>query len=252
MMLFEYPLHERTRLFLRLENTFLRLRALASIEDKNNHHAAILVLFELLDIVSGRSDLKSELLQELEKQRTALNQFLNMTGVDNSALASVLGDIESAYHGLVNWAQRPGQHLRENEWLSAIKARSSIPGGMCEFDLPNYHSWLNLPASIRQTQLNVWIDSFAQLEDCLALSLKLLRGGGAQLEVIALKGQLQQDVRSKPYQLLRVWIDESQAAVPEISASKYVLWIRLMQQSTEFKSNALERDVPMKLALCAL
>jgi cell division protein ZapD len=63
MMLFEYPLHERTRLFLRLENTFLRLRALASVADKFNHHAAMLVLFELLDIVSGRSDLKSELLQ---------------------------------------------------------------------------------------------------------------------------------------------------------------------------------------------
>jgi cell division protein ZapD len=252
MMLFEYPLHERTRLFLRLENTFLRLRALASVADKHNHHAAMLVLFELLDIVSGRSDLKSELLQELEKQRTSLNQFLNMSGVDNSALASVLADIESAYHSLVNWGQRPGQHLRENEWLSAVKARSSIPGGMCEFDLPNYHSWLNLPALTRQTQLNTWVDSFIQLEQCLTLSLKLLRGGGDPVELVALKGQLQQDVRSKPYQLLRIWIDESQAAVPEISASKYVVWIRLMQRSTEFKSNALERDIPMKVALCAL
>jgi cell division protein ZapD len=252
MMLFEYPLHERTRLFLRLENTFLRLRSLASVAERNSHHAAMLALFELLEIVSGRSDLKSELLQELEKQRISLNQFLNIPGVDNTMLANVLAEIESAYQGLVNWAQRPGQHLRDNEWLSAIRARSSIPGGMCEFDLPNYHSWLSLPASMRVQQLDDWVNAFKPLEICLMLSLKLLRGGSNPVDVVALKGQLQQDVRSKPFQLLRIWLDETQAAVPEISASKYVVWIRLMQRSTEFKSNALERDVPMQIALCSL
>lgn len=252
MMLFEYPLHERTRLFLRLENTFLRLRALASIADKYNHHAAMLVLFELLDIVSSRSDLKSELLQELEKQRTSLNQFLNMSGVDNIALACVLAEIEAAYQGLVNWAQRPGQHLRENEWLSAVKARSSIPGGMCEFDLPNYHSWLNLPANTREAQMALWINSFSPLENCLLLSLKLLRGGSEPLDAMAIRGQLQQDVRTKPFQLMRIWLDENEGAVPEISASKYVVWVRLMQRSTELKSNPLDRDVPMKIALCSL
>jgi cell division protein ZapD len=252
MMLFEYPLHERTRLFLRLENTFVRLRALASVSDKHNHHAAMQVLFELMDIAAGRSDLKSELLQELEKQRISLNQFLNVSGVDNSALAQVLADIEHAYQGLVNWAQRPGQSLRDNEWLSAVKARSSIPGGMCEFDLPNYHSWLNLPATMREQQLAQWIDAFKPLETCLLLSLKLLRGGSEPVVVTAHKGQLQQDVRAKPFQLIRIWIDESEGAVPEISASKYVVWLRLMQRSTEFKSNPLERDVPMKIALCTL
>lgn len=252
MMLFEYPLHERTRLFLRLENTFTRLRSLAAIADKHTHHAAMVVLFELLEIVSGRSDLKSELLQELEKQRTALNQFANVSGVDTTVLGAVLSDIESAYQGLVHWGHRPGQTLRDNEWLSAIRARSSIPGGMCEFDLPNYHSWLNLPASMREQQLKQWMDSMMPLEQGLAVSLKLLRGGSTAIDVVALKGQLQHDVRSKPYQLLRIWVEDTHGAVPEISASKYVVWIRLMQRSTELKSNPLERDVPMKIALCAL
>jgi cell division protein ZapD len=230
----------------------LRLRALASVADKQNHHSAMMVLFELLDIVSGRSDLKSELLQELDKQRSSLNQFLNLPGVDSQALANVLGEVDHAYQGLVNWGQRPGQSLRENEWLNAIKARSSIPGGMCEFDLPNYHSWLNLPANMREEQLAQWVDSFLPLEICLVLSLKLLRGGSEPVDAMALKGQLQKDVRSKPFQLMRIWLAQDQAAVPEISASKYVVWIRLMQRSTEFKSNPLERDVPMKIALCSL
>jgi cell division protein ZapD len=252
MMLFEYPLHERTRLFLRLENTFSRLRFLANVAEKNSHHAAMMALFELLEIVLGRTDLKSELLQEIEKQRTAINQYQNMSGVNDSALKAVLAEIDGVYQALVQWTQRPGQHLRENEWLNAIRARSSIPGGMCEFDLPNYHSWLNLPASMRERQLEAWIDAFTPLENCLNLSLRLLRGGSAVIDTVAVKGQLQQDVRAKPFQLLRIWIDEQHGAVPEISASKFVVWIRLMQRSTEFKSNPLERDVPMKLALCAL
>jgi cell division protein ZapD len=123
---------------------------------------------------------------------------------------------------------------------------------MCEFDLPNYHSWLNLPNSIRSQQLNAWMDSFAPLEAGLNLTLKLLREGGNAQDTVATRGQVQQDVRAKPYQLMRIWVDEIHSAVPEISASKYVVWVRMMQRSTEFRSNPLERDVPLKIALCAL
>jgi cell division protein ZapD len=252
MMLFEYPLHERTRLFLRLENTFLRMRSHAALFDKASHHAAMMAMFELLEITSGRSDLKSELSQELDKQRASLQQFHNISGVNNTVLGEVLAELDAAYQTLVSWAQRPGQSLRDNEWLSAARARSAIPGGMCEFDLPNYHSWLNLPNSIRSQQLNAWMDSFAPLEAGLNLTLKLLREGGNAQDTVATRGQVQQDVRAKPYQLMRIWVDEIHSAVPEISASKYVVWVRMMQRSTEFRSNPLERDVPLKIALCAL
>jgi cell division protein ZapD len=38
-------------------------------------------------------------------------------------------------------AGKIGQHLRDNDWLMSIKSRASIPGGVCEFDLPSYHYW---------------------------------------------------------------------------------------------------------------
>jgi cell division protein ZapD len=252
MMLFEFPLHERTRLFLRLESTFLRFRQLASVPEKANHHAAMMVLFELLDMVVGRSDLKSELLQELEKQRTSLAQYQTVKGVDLEALSQVLAELDAAYKSLVAWAQRPGQALRDNEWLGAIKARSGISGGMCEFDLPNYYNWLNLSAQVRYTQLMVWLESFGVLESCLMLSLKILRGSSAAVDVMAIRGQLQQDARAKPFQLIRVWVAPEHHAVPEISASRHVVWVRMMQASIELKSNPAEFDVPLKVALCAL
>lgn len=252
MMLFEFPLHERTRLFLRLENAFIRFRQLASVPEKLNHHAAMMVLFELLEIVAGRSDLKSELLQELEKQRTSLAQYQHVSGVDLAALSHILSELDGAYKTLVAWAQRPGQLLRDNEWLGAIRARSGVPGGICEFDLPNYYYWLNLSADVRYAQLMVWLDSFGVLESCLMLSLKILRGSSAPVDTLAVKGQVQQDARAKPFQLMRVWVSPEQAAVPEISASRHVVWIRMMQASIEFKSNPAERDIPLKIALCAV
>ena len=33
--------------------------------------------------------------------------------------------------------------LKDSEFLSAIKHRSAIPGGTCEFDLPDFFFWLN-------------------------------------------------------------------------------------------------------------
>ena len=54
-------------------------------------------------------------------------------------------------------------HLRENEWLMAIKQRAAIPGGVCEFDLPAYHYWLNKDASARQQDLAGWLEPFAPI-----------------------------------------------------------------------------------------
>jgi cell division protein ZapD len=251
MMLFEFPLHERTRLFLRLENIFIRFRQLANVQEKVTDHAALGVLFELLDIIAVRSDLKSELLQEIEKQRVALAQYQGMSGVDIGVLSQMLVDLDTAYSQLFNWTQRFGQVLRDNEWFAAIRARNGVPGGMCEFDLPNYHSWLNLSPQHRSSHLGKWLSSFGPLEACLLLSLRILRGG-TPVDVLAVKGQIQHDIRSKHFQLMRVWVPLEHTVVPEISASRHVVWVRLMQQSTEFKSNPAEYDVPLKVALCSL
>ena len=51
-------------------------------------------------------------------------------------------------------------HLRESEWLMAIKQRAAIPGGVCEFDLPAYHYWLNKEPAARQRDLAAWIEPF--------------------------------------------------------------------------------------------
>ena len=65
MISYEYPLNEKVRTLLRLEDLFSRMTHFTDLSHSNDHHAAMSTLFEILEVVC-RADLKSELLQELE------------------------------------------------------------------------------------------------------------------------------------------------------------------------------------------
>lgn len=132
---YEYPLSERIRTLLRLEALFSRLDAYAATPDPHAHHAALLTLFEMAE-VAARADLKSDLLQELDRQKAVLLVLRGNPQVEDSMLEQVLAAIEAAHQDLYRLSGKVGQHLREDDWLMTIKQRAAIPGGMCEFDLP--------------------------------------------------------------------------------------------------------------------
>ncbi len=251
LILYEYPLNERLRTFLRLEDLFERLWHFVRAPEAYDHHAALLTIFEVLEL-SGRGDIKSDLLQELERQRQTLNNFRTDPGVQQGVLDTVLTELESAFAALVAQPGKTGQHIRDNEWLSAIRSRAIIPGGTCEFDLPSYHAWLCKPLAARQLDLDQWIAPFKPLEQGLRVTMRLLRESGNSREAVAPGGVFQQDMKGKTFQLLRLRIDPALQAVPEISANKYVLHIRFMQAGVQARPPAIEHDVPFRLALCNL
>ncbi len=73
--------------------------------------------------------MKSDLLQELERQKQALESLRKNPDVSEEALDQVLNNIQVASHGMLNMTGKVGEHLRENEWLMGIKQRVGIPGG---------------------------------------------------------------------------------------------------------------------------
>src|SRR5256886_15276291 len=111
-----------------------------------------MTLFEILE-VAGRAELKSDLLQELERQKQILLGFRNNPQIAEGVLQQVISDIERSSAALFAMTGKIGQYLRENDWLMSIKQRSGIPGGACEFDLPSYHYWLHRQAEARAGQL---------------------------------------------------------------------------------------------------
>jgi len=249
---FEYPLNERIRTLLRLEDLFERSRHFIARTDPLDHHVALLTLFEILE-VSSRADLKSDLLQELERQKQVLLSFRNNPEISEEALNNVLRDIEQAAAALFSMTGRIGQYLRENDWLMSIKQRTGIPGGACEFDLPSYHYWLHRPADERIGQLTAWTGPLYPLRDGSAIILRILRESGKPQTLTAPQGTYQQMLGGKTAQMLRVTLEEGHGCVPEISANKYVLNVRFLTQGAdESRNRTAEADLPFELTFCNL
>jgi len=251
LILYEYPLNERVRTLLRLEDLFVRLNHFCREEHPLDHHVALVTLFELLE-VSARADLKSDILQELERQRQTLLGYRSNPQVSSQALEQVLGEVDDAWNGLGQATGRTGQHIRDNEWLMSIRSRTNIAGGASEFDLPSYFAWQNHPCADRQADINVWAGPFRPLESGVAVILKMLRESAQRSHQSAETGSYQQPLGGKTYQMVQVRIDPELGAIPEISANKYLLWIRFTSQGGDLRPRPFEGSVEFDLSLCNL
>ncbi len=251
MITYEYPLNERIRTLLRLEDLYDRVGFFLDKDSAHDHHACLSALFEILEVAS-RADLKSDLLQELDRQRTFLDALRSNPAISEDKLNHVLAEIDSAFANLHATSGKTGQSLRDNEWLMAIKQRASIPGGTSEFDLPSYHAWLHHPAERRRADLAGWIKSVTPIHAGLAIVLRVLRESGRSVSLIAFQGVYQQTPAEKPAQMLRLSLDQELPCVPEISANKYALNVRFLLPDSVQKTRVFEQDVPFELAFCNL
>ena len=237
---------------MRLEDMFQRVRYFSAKLEPSDHHSAITALFEIAEIAS-RADLKSDLLQELERQRQLLSMLRDNPQVVPETLDEFLSDIVNAAADLHAQSGRVGAHLRENEWLMTIKQRMGIPGGVCEFDLPSYHFWLNLDAQRRQRDLQGWLAPFIPIDEALGIVLRVLRDSGRSTRQVAYNGLFQLMLTAnKVAQLLRITVAKDIPYVPEISANRYALNIRFVGFDIADRPRQIEQDVEFDLTFCNL
>ena len=249
MIVYEYPFNERIRTLLRLEDLYEKFAFFVQQENPLQHHVALSTIFEMLE-VAGRADLKSDLLQELERQRQTLLGFKSNPNVQPEMLEHILDEVDRANSALAGAQGRTGQNVRDNEWLMSIRGRTIIPGGACEFDLPSYFAWQHHPVEARLADISKWFAPLSPLFDAIAVVLKLLRESGRTVKITAEDGSYQQMLQGKVYQMLRLAIDPALGAIPEISANKYMLWARFTCQDGDMKPRAYEGEVPFELTLC--
>jgi cell division protein ZapD len=246
---YEFPLNERIRTWLRLEDLFDKALFFARADDVRSHHAGMLGLFEIVDVAT-RSELKSELIQELERQKNGLDALRTNPAVDAKRLEAILIRIGSALVDLHAMTGKLGQHVRDNEWLAGIKGRAGMPGGTCSFDLPVYHYWLSRPASERTADLMEWLGPMLALKGAVDIVLRILRDSGHVSKHAAIQGLFQLMLAGRTAHLLRVATDEPCA--PEVSANKYAVNVRFLVPDTVQKPRPCDRDISFELTFCNL
>ena len=252
MILFEFPLTERIRTLLRLEDVWRRWTHFLEGKHRDDHHAALITLFELADI-AGRTDLKLDLMQELDRQRSAL-LTLPAEEVDTERVAALVEHIERTRAALLGMVGRVDHYLRENEWLMALRARAHIPGGLCAFDAPAYHFWLEQPPERRAQELERWVAPLQPIRNGIELVLSLLRGNAERHEAVAARGAYQRELKGACCLLARVQVDPALRVIPSMSANKYLINLRFGPPRSDLRPSTqpLELDVPFVLELCRL
>ena len=251
MILYEYPFNERIRTYLRLEHLLRRLGELVSRTQAVDHHYAIQTLFELMD-VSSRSDLKSEVMKDIERHKQVLNGYRDSPSISEQALDGFIAQFDACFAALNSDAGRVGYSLNGHEWLMSVRNRMAIPGGTCEFDLPIYHEWLHRPVAARQRDLAQWTAEFKSLSSALDLLMKMLRDSGMPHKVVATDGQFQQHLPAgRSFQLLRLRLDPALGLVPEISGNRLLVSVRLMRVDGDGRLQPCQDDAAFELTLCA-
>ena len=148
-ILFEHPLNEKMRTWLRIEFLTEQMNANLPIRD----HASALHFFrnvgELLDVFE-RGDIRTELLKELERQQRKLNAWSEVPGVDLSRIDALRQQLKNS-SSILMAAPRIGQFLREDRLIALVRQRLSIPGGCCSLDLATLHMWLHAKQGQRDT-----------------------------------------------------------------------------------------------------
>jgi cell division protein ZapD len=250
---YEQPLNERLRTLLRLEALMARFDYCLPLDSHWDTHCALVTLMEIFQL-STRGDLKSDLMMELDRQIANLSRLSREPDVDQTRLEGIIDRQRQQIKKLRGMAGQLGRHLKDNDFINALRQRSSIPGGTCDFDLPAYHHWLSRPVARRREQLELWITPFREVQEAIDLVLGLIRDSATPRQEVARQGFYQQNLElSQPYQIIRVELPANVAWFPEISAGKHRFTIRFLSQpDLDNRARQLQQDIPFRLACCAL
>ena len=252
---YEHPLNERVRLLLRLAHLLDQFSVYFPRADAWDSRCAISVLVDISSIQS-RSDIKAEVIKELERQLSRLARIRATPGIDTQRLGSIMDSLESAMSDMRIASPGPlGTELRENEFLKAVTQRSSIPGGTCIFDMPQYHYWLSQPEEKRIGELESWFSPLLPLKQAVGLLVELIRTSSTAQPRVAQQGFYQQSLDTKaPIQLLRVTMPYEYGMIAEISGGKHRFSVRFLdvRDGISARPTQVVQDVSFDLTVCVM
>ncbi len=254
-ILYEQPLNERVRSFMRLEQLFLRTQEYINSDSEWHTRMTMVGLSEILELLN-RSDLKTDILKELERNQISLAKLSHTPGVDTKTLNETLANLDQSYQKIINTQGQLGQVLREQEILTNLVKRNSLVGGICSFDLPIFHHWLNTDITAQQHDLKTLFSSIFDTQYAINLLLSIIRQSTLIADKVAENGFYQQNLNPKhPYQMIRVIIPKKENYFCEISAGKHrfsIHFLTIANNNYNHRPKQLMEDISFQLGCCAV
>jgi len=252
-ILYEQPLNERIRAFLRLEYLFQQASWHLSRQSEWDSRATLSCVLEILEIF-GNTNLKSEALKELERHASSLKRHEQNPEVDHAQLSGLLGNINTHIERVRGINGQIANELKASEFLVSIRQRSAIPGGTCDFDLPAFHYWLQQPAKDRTRDLAQWLSHFDAIGQAIQMILGLTRDSTPMKPTLATGGMYQRTLDPNlPCQLVRIALPPGLPYFAELSGGRHRFTARFLQFSVDEKrARQTDQDVEFELACCVI
>ena len=253
-VVFEFPLNERFRTFLRVENLYRRWQRYMASDHQDDHHTALLTLLDLYDF-TFRNDIKGDLLSELNRYKLALSQYYGSPEISENKLTQTILQMVDAQKQ-IEQSPKFGSGLAENDWLINIKSRLVVPSSVCSFDMGFYYQWLQEDSGQRRSDMERLEMPFAPLFDAVIFLLTIARNMAFNKECVTLNKVFQQPLLGRKFDMLQIEIENAKNGLPDISANKHVIWLRFTPPTLQARpmnhisADSMPDEVNFFLGLC--
>ena len=245
--IYEEPVQEKVRKFIKIEFLFNKLFYFKHKENKNDNYIALLALCELYGILS-RSDIKSELIREIENQNNYFKKIKEIPEANSEKLSSVL-EKQKVLLQLIHGVESNYLEYLDNDILFKTIAKNSIN----PLQPTSVEFWLSRDIVLRENQINLWTEPLLFIKKSVDFILEVIRKSGRFEDKLAEKGFFIEKLDPKKNILLiRITLTSDLYYYPQISVGKQRLNIMFMSKDDKNNLISHKEDVAFILTTCVL
>ena len=245
--IYEEPVQEKVRKFIKIEFLFNKLFYFKHKENKHDNYIALLALCELYEILS-RSDIKSELIREIENQNHYFKKIKEIPEANSEKLSSIL-EKQKVLLQLIHGIESNYLEYLENDILFKTIAKNSIN----PLQPTSVEFWLSRDIVLRENQINLWTEPLLFIKKSVDFILEVIRKSGRFEDKLAEKGFFIEKLDPKRNILLiRITLTSDLYYYPQISVGKQRLNIMFMSKDDKNNLISHKEDVAFILTTCVL
>ncbi len=241
--IYEEPMDERIRKFLKLENYFLKLEYHKDIDTVFDSYAS-LYNFILIYNTLSRVEVKSELIREIDFHKSRYAEYTKLDSSDKTKLSSIMEKQDVILNNLHSLKPNYLNDLNNDElFQNCVKHHEGLN---TEIDY-----WLTRDHQMRLNQINLWLERIKPIEHSVKFCLEILRKSSETSEICANNGfhliKLEQE---KKIRLLRVTMQTDNYYFPRISLGPQRATVTFMIMNEDNKFVQIKENISFVLDLC--